>query len=72
MFLKIMSDFDTMHGEEEDQEKFSETFMHAIQFCWAAANSLLTPGSYCVSESIHTTKWADFVHHNAIMAHANP
>ena len=34
MFLKIMSDFDTTHGEEEDQEKFSETFMHAIQFCW--------------------------------------
>ena len=64
MFLKIMSDCDMMHGEEEDQEKFSETFMHAIQFCWAAANSLLTPVSYCISESIHTTNWADFVHRN--------
>ena len=71
MFLKIMFDFDMTHREEEEKEKFSKTFMHAIQFCWAAANSLLTSVSYCISESIYTTKWADFVHHNAIMAHAN-
>jgi len=48
-FLKVMSEFTTKHGEDEEQEKFSETFMHAIQFCWSTANKLLPLPSPMVS-----------------------
>ena len=61
--------FDTKHGEDEEQEKFSETFMHTIQFCWSTANKLLPPISYCILESLLTTNWSNFLDRNAILPH---
>ena len=70
-FFKAMSDTDIKleESEEDDDasEKYCESFMHIIQFCWAAANKELPPVSYWICELDEAVEWNSFLHRNAIL-----
>ena len=71
-FLKVMAEFDTraeqsQPDEGDEIEMYCESFMHVIQFCWAAENDEVPAVTYWISESSSANEWNQFIHRNAIL-----